>query len=498
MLSLPHRWIGAHAAARPHQAALHDLGTGTQWTWAALHRRVGQWSTRLRQEGLLPGDRVAVLAPNRAETLALLGACAELGTVLFPMNWRLSAAELRWQLGHCTPSVVFAAPEFQALDLGHPTQDLHPATQADGQTGPGAAADQAWMLMYTSGSTGRPKGALLTHGQVRANAQQTIDACALSPASSTLCFAPLFHTGGMNCLGTPLLAAGGQVFLTPALDPGAALATIAQQGITHLMGVPTIYQLLAENPAFGHTDLSSLQDALCGGAPLPAPLLRRYLDRGLPLRQGFGLTEVGPNCFSLAHREVGPRLLDGPSVGGALPSTCVGRPIAPLQAKLVRADGQHCGPGEPGELCLKGAAVFGGYWADPAATQAALRDGWFHTGDVLVADAEGCFYVRGRIKEMYISGGENVYPAEVEQVLCQAPGVAAAAVVSVPDARWGEVGRAFVQAEAEHALDAAAIHHFLQDRLARYKQPKRVVVLPSLPRTGSGKIDKPALSRLEV
>lgn len=475
-------WLSTWARFRPDAEALYDVGTGRRFTYAALKAESNAWARRLVREGVGPGDRVAVLALNRAETLALLFACADLGAILFPINWRLSRAEVDYQLGDCTPRVVFADRANRALLPDALDLDAGPGEPGDlAELGPGSALDAPWMIMYTSGSTGRPKGAMLTHGQVHWNALNTILACDLGLDSSTLTFTPLFHTGGMNCLTTPMLHRGGRVVLTPGLDAGQALDLIAAERVTHLMGVPTIFSMLAQHPSFASADLSSVRDALCGGASLPLPLLEEYLDRGIPLRQGFGLTEVGPNCFSTPPQDTRRKL------------GCVGQSIHHIAMKLVRPDGSECGVDEPGELILSGPVVFGGYWGKPEETAKSLKNGWFHTGDVLSRDGEGFYTVRGRIKEMFISGGENVYPAEVEAALTEAPGVALAAVVGVPDERWGEVGAAFLEPIAGAELDAEAIRAFLAGRLARFKIPKRYLIEPSLPRTASGKIDKALL-----
>lgn len=494
-------WLAMWARFRPDAEALYDVGTGRRWTHAALHAESRAWTARLQREGVRPGDRVAVLAHNRGETLALLFSCADLGAVLFPMNWRLSPAELRWQLDDCAPSVVIADDAHRGADLGgRPVlaMDAGPAAGADDVVHPlpGSRLDQPWQLMYTSGSTGTPKGALLTHGQIHWNALNTVLACDLGPDSSTLTFTPLFHTGGLNCLTTPLLHRGGRVVLAPGFDAAQALALIETERITNLMGVPTIYAMMADHPGFAAADLGSVRDALCGGAPLGLALLERYQARGIPLRQGFGMTEVGPNCFSMPAGEALTRMQARPEDPTAGPAgSCVGLPIHHIAAKIVRADGSPAAPGEPGELWLRGPVVCAGYWNRPEATAAAIVGGWFRTGDVLSRDADGFFHVRGRMKEMFISGGENVYPAEIEAAILAHPGVADAAVVGVPDARWGEVGRAFVEPNTGAALDGPALKAFLQDRLARFKIPKHVEIAPALPRTATGKLDKPALSR---
>ncbi len=477
-------WLDVWSRFSPNREAVYDLGTGRRWTYVQLRDEANAWAALLRDRGVCRGDRVAVLAENRGETLALLFAVADLGAVLFPMNWRLADAELSWQCAHAGPKVIFA-DDTHAGRLQDAEPLVTPAPAA-AKAPVGIEMSDPWVLMYTSGSSGRPKGALLTHQQLHWNAVNTTLACNLTAEDATLTFAPLFHTGGMNCLTTPLLHRGGRVVLTPRLDVGESLATIAQEGITLLMGVPTIYQMMADHEDFETTDLTRVRDALCGGAALPNALLERYAGRNIPLRQGFGLTEVGPNCFSL------------PPTHTRSKAGTVGLPIHHVAAKLVREDGSECDVGEPGELWLKGPVVCGGYWNDPEATAKSITDGWFHTGDILTRDADGFFTVSGRKKEMFISGGENVYPAEVEAVIADCPGVALAAVVGIPDVRWGEVGVAYIEGRPGHDIGSDAIRGFLAGRLAKYKQPKRIEVVVTLPRTGSGKIDKPALIRRAV
>jgi fatty-acyl-CoA synthase len=475
-------WLEMHARFRPDAPAVVDAGTGRSWTYHAFWQESLGWATRLRAHGVGPGDRVAVLAHNRAETIALLFACAELGAVLLPLNWRLAAPEIAWQLDHCGARVLLV-DQANAGVLDRPALSIEEGPAAPEGEFPGSRLEDPWMILYTSGSSGRPKGALLTHQQLHWNAVNTILACDLRPGDATLTFAPLFHTGGMNCLSTPLLHRGGTVVITPQFDAGGALDLIARHRVTHLMGVPTIYQMMADHPAFPGADLSSVRDALCGGAALAVNLLLRYQERNIPLRQGFGLTEVGPNCFSTPPDAVLRK------------KGSVGLPIHHIEARLVRPDGSVCAPGEAGELVLRGPVVCGGYWNDPAATARSIVDGWFHTGDLLETDADGYFYVRGRIKEMFISGGENVYPAEVEAALQDCPGVALAAVIGVPHPLWGEVGHAFVQPGPGAEVTADALKAALDGRLARYKIPKGYTILAELPRTGSGKIDKQLLAR---
>ncbi|MBT3223100.1 MAG: long-chain fatty acid--CoA ligase [Proteobacteria bacterium] len=477
-------WLEAHARFRPQAEALFDVDNNRRWTYAELHSDAQCWAHRLHQVGVGHGDRVALLAHNRGETFTLLFACAELGAILQPMNWRLAEEELRWQLDNAEPKVLLT-------DETHRTvlaQDVLSIEEGPGDkpfTGPGAALEEPWVLMYTSGSSGRPKGALLTHRQMHWNAVNTTLACDLAPSDSTLTFTPLFHTGGLNCISAPLLHRGGRVVLTRGVDVPQALKLIESEGITLLMGVPTIYQMLADHADFASTDFGTVRDALCGGAPLPLSLLSRYLERSVPLRQGFGLTEVGPNCFSTPPARVREKL------------GTVGVAIHHIAAKIVRPDGTEADIDEAGELWLKGPVVCSGYWRNPQANANSFVDGWFRTGDVLCRDADGFFSVRGRIKEMFISGGENVYPAEIEAAITENESIGQAAVIGVPDNRWGEVGRAFIEPRPGHSIDVGQLRCWLEGRLARFKLPKSMLVLSELPRTASGKIDKQALRAMD-
>ena len=473
-----------HARFRPEAEALYDVENERRWTYDQLDRDSRLWAGRLQGLGVVAGDRVALLAHNRGEHFALLFACQLLGAIFQPMNWRLSAGELAWQLGNSEPRVLLVDEHFAHLVDASALRVEDGPGQVLG-TSSRVAEDAPWVLMYTSGTTGKPKGALLTRRQLADNATNTLLACDLVQGDSTLTFTPLFHTGGLNCLSTPLFHRGGRVVLTRGVDPEQALRLIEDEGITLLMGVPTIFQMLADHAAFHGTDFSTVRDALCGGAPLGLPLLERYLDRGIPLRQGFGMTEVGPNCFSMPAQSVREQL------------GSVGKLIHLLEGRLVKGDGSEADVGEPGELWLRGSVVFGGYWRNPEATAKALDEqGWFHTGDVLARDAQGFYRVAGRLKEMFISGGENVYPAEVEASIFEAiAGISQCAVIGVPDPRWGEVGRAFVEPEPGVQLDSELIREALEGRLARFKRPKLIEVRTRLPRTASGKIDKTALRR---
>ncbi len=494
-------WTSYWAQRSPEAVALDEPVTKRRWTYRDLDRRANRLAHALAARcGVGRGDRVAVLAHNRGEQFEALFACAKLGALFAPLNWRLAPAELDGVLADADPKVLFCdracAPLAAALCTPVPARFAYDEPAAGGEPYEalvGAASDRAagspevsledaLVLLYTSGTSGKPKGALLAHRQLLFNSLCTQLAVGLSPADSTLVFLPLFHTGGLNCLATPLLHQGGRVVILPAFDAEQTLAVTAAERITLVMGVPTIFQMWREAPSFARADLSAVRSALVGGAPSPLPLIDAYRARGVLFRQGYGLTEVGPNCFSLvpddAFRKAGS----------------IGWPNFYLEARVVDDDGRDVADGAIGELALAGPMVTLGYFRNPDATAQAFRGGrFFHTGDLVRRDDEGYHTVVDRKKEMFISGGENVYPAEIEQALAALDGLAEVCVIGVPDERWGEVGRAVAVRRPGAALETRAVLAFLDGKLARYKIPKSVVFTDALPRNPAGKVVRPTV-----
>jgi fatty-acyl-CoA synthase len=337
------------------------------------------------------------------------------------------------------------------------------------------------LILYTSGTTGVPKGAMLSHRMITWNAVNTQVSWGLWDTDSTPTFAPFFHAGGLNVLTTPLYHCGGTVVLLRSSDPAAVLRTVAEERCTLVFAVPTVFQSMMEHPDFDTTDFSSVRFCVTGGSSCPPPVIERYAARGLVFRQGYGMTEVGVNCFSL-----GPE--DALRKAGS-----VGRPVFHSRARIVDEADHDVAAGEIGELILAGPHVCSGYWHRPQETAEAYRDDWWHTGDQVRCDADGYYFIVGRKKDMYISGGENVYPAEVEAVLATHPGIADVAVISEPDPKWGEVGVAVVVPRVPGSLTAEDVIAFCEGKLARYKIPKRVVFAESLPRNAMGKVVKAEL-----
>jgi fatty-acyl-CoA synthase len=467
----------------PHRVAVvHD---GREWTFAEVYDRATRMAHVLAAHGVSHGDRVAYLGPNHPAFLETLFATGLLGAVFVPLNTRLVAPELEYILRDSGAAVLVHA----SLPVLHDLRDVPAPLALDGLDLSAAPADpldvavgddEVCMIMYTSGTTGRPKGAMLTHANIAWNSVNLLLDIDLTSAEVTLVNAPMFHVGALNMTVLPTFLKGGRVVLMSAFDPDATLALIERHGVTYTFGVPAQYQMLARSPGWDTADLSSLRSVSCGGAPVPASLIETYQRRGLTFLQGYGLSEAGPGVLYLRADDSARK------VGSAGTSVFFG------DVRVVRADGSAVDAGEPGEILAQGPNVMAGYWGLPDATAEVLSpDGWLRTGDIAVLDDEGFAYIRDRVKDLIISGGENIYPAEVEDALFAHPAVAECAVVGVPDEKWGEVGRAFVvrngDASAEELLD------FLHGRIARYKVPKSVVFLDSLPRTGSGKVLKKRL-----
>jgi fatty-acyl-CoA synthase len=490
-------WLGRRALLTPRKTALVDAATGARYSYAGLNARANRAAHLLRHQlGIAAGDRVAILAPNRIEQLDLIFACGKLGAIAVPLNWRLTPPELAAILHDCTPRALAYAPEYAAVAAGLCAGPERPRLLALGVAAgadvalaaayeaPGEAPavespvepEDPALILYTSGTTGRPKGAVLSHRMLVWNSINTIVGWELSAQDVTITHTPLFHTGGLNVLTLPLIHCGGTVVLAERFDPARCLELIAAERVTVLFAVPTMFQMMLDAPGFARADLSSVRFFISGGAPCPAALIRAYQARGAPFRQGYGLTEVGPNCFTLQPE-------DAIRKAGS-----VGVPNMHLDARIVDDAGRDLPPGAVGELILRGPVVCSGYWNNPDATAAALRDGWFYTGDLVRRDPDGYYFVVDRKKEMFISGGENIYPAEVENVLSAHPAVAEVAVIGVPDPTWGEVGRAVVVLRPGQQATAAELLAFCREQLARYKIPKSVVFAGELPHHATGKI----------
>jgi fatty-acyl-CoA synthase len=348
---------------------------------------------------------------------------------------------------------------------------------------PELTLDDPWGIYYTGGTTGLPKGAVITHGNITWNSINTITSWGINDRHKAAIQLPFFHIGGPNIFMVPLVHAGGTTILCSGFDPDETFDLVENAGITHYVAVPTMFQVLQEHLKWEQADFSKLELVMSGGAPCPVPVMEKFWDRGVDFKMGYGLTEASGNNFWLPPEMVQEKI------------GSVGYPLFHVDMKIIREDVTECDDNEEGELLIGGPHIVDGYWKNPAATAEVFRDGWLHTGDVARRDRDGCYSILGRSKEMFISGGENVYPAEIESVLSEHPMVLEAAVVGVPHKTWGEVGRAFVVVADNY--EERAVRDFLIERLARYKLPRSIIVLDSLPLTAIGKLDKKLLSSME-
>lgn len=494
-------WLSRRCLYTPDRIAVVDFVSGSRVSYQELNRRACALATWLRTEGgVSHGDRVACVSTNRLEYLDLFFACGKIGVILVPLNFRLPESELVELLQDCEPRLLAVEEQWRTFAATAEARGLVTRTLELGQRGASAIVEaitnpeddqsplfhqadieETAMVLYTSGTTGKSKGARISWRQIHWNAINTTIGLALTQSDVSFLNTPLYHTGGWHVLFTPLMHLGGCVVLQKQFDATLCNELIAREGITILFGIPTMLRMMRDAPNFADTDFSSVRFAICGGEPCPIPLIRAYETKGVPVRQGYGLTEAGPNCFSLPAREAIRK------------EGSVGFPNFHIETRIEKEDGTDAAPGEVGELLMRGPHVFSGYWNDPKSTQETLIDGWVRTGDLFKRDEENFHFVVGRKKEMFISGGENVYPAQVEKVLYRHPAIAQAAVVAVPDARWGEVGCAFLVLKDGADATVESVAEWSRSYLAGYQRPKHIFLRAELPVGHSGKIDKSAL-----
>ena len=498
--------LGERARLSPERDALVAVADGARYSYGELDRRARAAAQAL--DDLLDarrGERVALLCGNRVEFLDVFFAAGKGGFIVVPLSTRATPRELAGILTDAEVAALvydgaFAAvvaelralidiPCWIALDDPVSPSDLAwsellPRTPDPGPRTP-ASPEDPYCLLYTSGTTGKPKGVIVPHRMVAWNGLATVACWGLREDDTSPIFTPLYHAGGLGAFLVPIFTVGGRIVLHAGFDPAEVWRTMERERCSVALGVPTIWKLLMEAPAFADVDLSHVRWLISGGAPLPVYLVEAYRARGIVLRQGYGLTEVGVNCFAMSSADAWRK------------AGSIGRPMAYTQARLLDEGGREVAAGEVGELCFRGPHLCAGYWRNREATAAAFdADGFFHTGDLARRDEEGFFFIAGRRKDMFISGGVNVYPAEVEAELLQHPAVQDAAVIGVPDQTWGEVGAAFVVLRPGRAASNAELAAFVAGRLARYKVPKEFVFVAALPRTPYGKVVKSELATL--
>ncbi|MDV6284548.1 class I adenylate-forming enzyme family protein [Rhodococcus jostii] len=493
----PIGWIDYQARRVPDKTAITELSTGRSRSYAELRDRITRLARHLTVLGIGRGDRIAVLSHNSANVFEVMYACAHIGAIMVPMNWRLSPHELRAIARDFAPSAVFFDPDNAeaAAGLTEDAPRLHQVSWDDGvdnayERAIAAAAEPAsaihraaetdpWVIIYTSGTTGQPKGAVHTLRSVTANLENSAFAGNVHADSVALTVLPTFHVAGLHLYANAALMHGGTVLIAKTFDPAETLRLFADTalGITHFCGVPAHYQFMAADPDFQHLDLPPLL-ATVGGSPVPAAMIRTWRDRGVNMMPIYGATEAGSSLLAMPPR-------------GSSGTAAIGIPLRHVEATIRDDSGTEVAVGEVGELWLRGPMTMHSYWGKPEETAKALtEDGLLRTGDAASVDPDGIFHIVDRWKDMYISGGENVYPAEVENVLYQHPDIVLASVIGIPDTKWGETGKAYVVPADGRTVESEQLRAWCRERLAPYKVPSQIEFRTDLPRNATGKIVK--------
>ncbi|MEH0154729.1 AMP-binding protein [Limibacter armeniacum] len=492
-------WSSKWATFSGNKVAVREADSKREITYSDLDRRSRLLALALQRKGLKKGDRVAVLAEFCLEYVLLFAVAQKIGIILVPLNYRLSGRELNYMLENSKPALVITdfayqhlveiQPDYQSVPLKLLIQDL-PNLEDDFQQWGNelvkadiSDADPVFIL-YTSGTTGFPKGAIYTHGMMFWNSVNTQLRLALTSEDHTVVCMPPFHTGGWNVLLTPLLMHGATITLMPKFDADNILSELEGQQATIFMAVPTMLKMMADSPLFDQVKLEALRYFVVGGEAMPIPLIEKWATKNIPVRQGFGLTETGPNITSL-HQD------DAIRKKGS-----IGIPNFYVEIMLADEQGKEVMEGEVGELLIRGPIVTPGYWQNEEATAKSFFGEWFRTGDLLKQDREGFLFVMDRIKHMYISGGENVYPAEVEHIFREIEGIKEVAIVGVPDKKWGETGLAFVVRNKE--LNVEDVLKACKGKLAKFKLPKHIHFVEYLPKGDTGKLDRKQLKQMAL
>nr|VFK55374.1 MAG: fatty-acyl-CoA synthase [Candidatus Kentron sp. TUN] len=498
--------LRARAYLTPHREALLELATEQRFTFSELNLRANRLANSLRERfNIQKGDRISILAHNSVVYVDLFYALGKIGGILAPLNWRLVGEELAYIVNDCQPRVLFVGPDF--VNVADEISNLMPGCQIislDNAEIPRAisyaellasgsnvepefynlSGEDPYCLLYTSGTTGSPKGAIIPHRQVLWNCINTVASWGLTEHDVSPIFVPLFHAGGLFAFLTPLFYVGGRIVLARSLDVEESLRVIERERCTVILGVPTIYQMWLNSPMFPEADFRHVRWFISGGAPCPEILINAWREtKGIIFRQGYGLTEVGPNCFTMTDEE------------SVSKTGSVGKPIFHSRMRIVDNKNEDMPAGEIGELIIAGSHVCSGYLNNPDATIKAIQAGWFHTGDMAYQDASGFYYIVGRFKDMIISGGENIYAAEVEAAFLEHPDVAEAALIGQPDEKFGEVGLMVVVPRAGTLPTVEELLQTCKAKLARYKVPKQVVFTDALPYSPYGKVQKTELRK---
>ncbi|WP_175988320.1 class I adenylate-forming enzyme family protein [Bacillus sp. Marseille-Q1617] len=481
-------WLQKRSIISPERVALVNGSTNEMITYRSLDARAAKWAFYMKEKGIRKGDRIVFIAKNHPVCFELLFACSKIGAVFVPLNWRLSPAEIESLIGDCTPELVFFQAEFEYLadnmQKGYKTEMVEEAafrvnsgTELKSQTP--LERDDPWIMIYTGGTTGKSKGVILSYRSINANALNTVISWNLTEEDSTITYLPTFHTGGLNALSLPILMIGGKVVTAERFEPLQAIDMLNRHGCTIVLLVPTMYHGLMEEKDFGHATFPKMKVFLSGGAPCPGKVYDVFKAKGLQFKEGYGLTEAGPNNFYIDP--------------GKMKKGSIGKSMMLNEVKVVDHKGECVKDGDVGELLLGGDHLFKEYWKMPEETAAALRDGWLHTGDLARVDREGDYFIVGRKKDMIISGGENIYPQEIEHWLCEHPSISECAVTGMPHEKWGEVVTAFITLRDGSRLSATEAKAYCLEKFGAFKIPKHYHFIEEIPKTDVGKVNKKEL-----
>lgn len=488
-------WLDTRAKMTPAAAAIGDEDSDHAWTYEEVNDRAKAIAAWLQKQGVEKGDRVALLAPNGISYFDLLFACGKIGAIFVPLNWRLSADELAYIIRDAGPKLLAFHSKFTkeaamiwqkdesclVIDGNHYDNLINQYKKVQINKTDGISEEDPLAMIYTGGTTGRPKGAVLSHRAIIWNGLSTIVSWNLTNEDKTVTYLPLFHTGGINALSIPILMAGGKVVLAREFVPEKAIQNLIKHQCTIVLFVPTMYHTLVKTELFHGADFKDMKVFLSGGAPCPLEIYEAFKQKGKPFKEGYGLTEAGPNNFYIDPADA------------EVKRGSVGKPMMFHSVRVIDESGCEAAAGEVGELAIQGKHAFTCYWNNRVATDESLRDGWLYTGDLAKKDEDGYYYIVGRKKEMIITGGENVYPLEVEHWLCSHESIQEAAVIGVPDEKWGEVVTAFIVAEKNSVITENDIKDFCRLKLGGYKIPKKIHFISTMPKTHVGKIDKKQL-----
>lgn len=493
-------WTAKWTQYQADKIAFEEFESGRSYTWKQLDRLGNFLADKFTREyGLIKGDRVAILSENRLELISLFVVAQKTGIVLVPLNYRLTPVEIDFLLGKSNPAAIYFEKQFEnkltqtenfdKISLKHALEELEIISEkALVETtdfhfeNAVFDEDHPIFLIFTSGTTSFPKGAVYTHKMLFWNSINTEMRLDITSQDRSINCAPSFHTGSWNVLQTPFMHHGAYTLLMRNFDPQQVLKALEDYKMTIFWAVPTMLKMMADEASFTQTDLSLVRYFIVGGEAMPIPLIEKWHGKNIPIRQGYGLTEVGPNVTSLNQEDAIRK------------QGSIGKPNFYYEIRIADEAGNPVKAGQDGEFLLRGPNVTPGYWNNPEETANTIKDGWFHTGDLVHQDAEGYIYVIDRLKNMYISGGENVYPAEVEFALRQHPDIEEVAIIGVPDEKWGESGMAFVVLKAGKQTSANQLIDYCRERLAKYKIPKHFRFVETLPKNDAGKIDRKSLN----